>query len=124
MLVPMDATLIEQVILNLLENAIKHSQKGSPIELTVKKTRNSAIFEVSDNGEGISPQELPTLFDGYSTGKDKSSDSSRSLGIGLSICRSIIKAHNGRIEANNKADGGGAVFRFVLPLDGRDLNGQ
>ncbi len=123
LLVPMDATLIEQVIINLLENAIKHSQTGSLIELTVKKTKNSAIFEVSDNGEGISPQDLPTLFEGYSTGKNKSSDSSRGMGIGLSICRSIIKAHNGRIEANNKEDGGGAVFRFILPLDGRDLNG-
>jgi len=121
--VPMDATLIEQVIINLLENAIKHSQQGSKIELTVKKTNQSAVFEVSDNGEGIPVQELPTLFDGYSSGKNRSADSSRGMGIGLSICRSIIKAHNGRIEAKNKT-GGGAILQFVLPLDGRDLNGQ
>ena len=123
LLVPMDATLIEQVIINLLENALKHSAQGSLIELTVKKTGGCAIFEVSDNGEGISPQELPYLFDGYSSGKNKSSDSSRGMGIGLSICRSIIKAHNGRIEAKNKIDGG-AVFRFVLPVDRSEENGK
>lgn len=123
LLVPMDATLIEQVIINLLENAIKHSQQSSLIELTVKKSEDSAVFEVSDNGEGIEAQEFPTLFEGYSSGKNKSSDSSRGMGIGLSICRSIIKAHNGKIEAKNKT-GGGAVFRFILPLDGRNLNEQ
>lgn len=123
LLVPMDATLIEQVIINLLENAIKHSQQGSLIELIVKKSDRDAVFEVSDNGEGISPQELPTVFDGYSSGKNKSSDSSRGFGIGLSICRSIIKAHNGKIEAKNKPDGG-AVFKFILPLDGRISNDQ
>jgi two-component system sensor histidine kinase KdpD len=121
LLVPMDATLIEQVIINLLENAIKHSHQGSLIELTVKKSGDIAAFEVSDNGEGIPAEELPTLFEGYSSAKNKNSDSSRGMGIGLSICRSIIKAHNGKIEAQNK-NGGGAVFRFMLPLDGRNLN--
>jgi len=123
LLVPMDATLIEQVIINLLENAIKHSETGTLIELTVKKSKQEAVFEVSDNGEGIPEQELPTLFDGYSTRKSKTPDSSRGMGIGLSICRSIIKAHNGSIEAVNKK-GGGAVFRFTLPLDGSDLIGK
>lgn len=123
LLVPMDATLIEQVLINLLENAIKHSQQSSFIELTVKKFADSAVFEVSDNGEGISPQELSTLFEGYSAGKNKNADSSRGMGIGLSICRSIIKAHNGRIEAENKA-GGGAVFRFALPIDRGDEGEQ
>ncbi len=123
LLVPMDATLIEQVIINLLENAIKHSETGSPIELIVKKYGDGAIFEIIDNGVGIPVQELPTIFDGFSPGKTKSSDSSRGMGIGLSICRSIIKAHNGKIEAKNKT-GGGAVFRFVLPLDGKVINGK
>jgi two-component system sensor histidine kinase KdpD len=122
LLVPMDATLIEQVIINLLENAVRHSAQGSLIELTVKKSGGSAVFEVGDNGEGIPPQELPAIFDGYS-GKSRSADSSRGMGIGLSICRSIIKAHSGQIEAENKA-GGGAVFRFSLPLGGRDTGGE
>ncbi|MDP4133419.1 MAG: sensor histidine kinase KdpD [Bacillota bacterium] len=121
LLVPMDATLIEQVIINLLENAIKHSKRSSLIELTVKRLGSLAVFEVSDNGEGIPLQELPNLFEGYSSGKDKNADSSRGMGIGLSICRSIIKAHGGKIEAENKAEGG-AVFRFVLPIEGSDIN--
>ena len=115
LMIPMDGTLIEQVIINLLENAIKHSPENSPIHLTVKKSDNIAIFEVSDNGEGISQQDLPSLFDGYSSSKSKSSDSSRGMGIGLTICKSIINAHNGKIEAENKTDGG-AIFRFMLPI--------
>jgi two-component system sensor histidine kinase KdpD len=123
LLVPMDATLIEQVIINLLENAIKHSGQSTIIDLIVKKSGDSAIFEVIDNGEGIPPGELTTIFDGFTTGKNRSSDSSRGMGIGLSICRSIIKAHNGKIEAKNKTEGG-AVFRFILPLNMDDLNGK
>lgn len=117
--VPMDATLIEQVIINLLENAIKHSKQSTLINLTVEKSGGHAIFEISDNGEGIPEQELPTLFDGYSVRKNRSADSSRGMGIGLSICRSIVKAHSGRIEAKNKAEGG-AVFQFSLPLGGKE----
>ncbi len=120
LLVPMDATLIEQVIINLLENAFKHSAKESLIELTVTKDDENAIFEVSDNGKGIAPDELPTLFDGYSSGKNKNPDSSRGMGIGLSICRSIIQAHGGKIEAENKI-GGGANFRFTLPIKGSEI---
>ncbi|MDF2512280.1 MAG: histidine kinase [Herbinix sp.] len=117
--VPMDATLIEQVIINLLENAIKHSEKEAPIEFIVTKDEDYAIFTVSDNGEGITPEEIPYLFEGYSSGKSKTADSSRGMGIGLSICRSIIQAHGGTIEAENKIDGG-AVFRFILPITGSD----
>jgi two-component system sensor histidine kinase KdpD len=122
LLVPMDGTLIEQVIINLLDNAIKHSKEKAFIELKVKKASNSAVFEVSDNGEGIPDQELKTLFDGYYARKNTTVDSSRGMGIGLSICRSIIKAHNGKIEAENKPEGG-ALFRFILPLDGRNIDG-
>ncbi|HHV10018.1 MAG TPA: sensor histidine kinase KdpD [Clostridiales bacterium] len=121
LLVPMDATLIEQVIINLLENAIKNSEKEAPIELLVTKDGENAVFTVSDHGRGISPEELPILFEGYSTGKNKGPDSSRGMGIGLSICRSIIQAHGGKIEAENKA-GGGAIFRFILPITGSDKN--
>jgi two-component system sensor histidine kinase KdpD len=120
LIVPMDATLIEQVIINLLENAIKYSNPGSLVELTVKKAQNTAVFEVSDNGDGIPSQQIPTLFDGYSSERKRSADASRGMGIGLSICRSIVKAHDGTIEAENKA-AGGALFRFVLPVEGEKL---
>lgn len=119
LLVPMDATLIEQVIINLLENAIKHSTKESMIEFIVTRDPDNAIFEISDNGTGIPMDELPKLFDGYSSGKTKSPDSSRGMGIGLSICRSIIQAHGGVIEAENKKEGG-AKFRFTLPMEGSE----
>lgn len=119
LLVPMDATLIEQVIINLLENAIKYSKTGTLIELTVEKSGEYAIFKISDNGEGIPEQHLPTLFEGYSAQKSKGADSSRGMGIGLSICCSIVKAHMGQIQAKNKAKGG-AVLQFMLPLGGKE----
>lgn len=119
LIVPMDATLIEQVIINLLENAIKHSKEEASIELLVTKAGDSAVFTVSDHGKGIAPEEIPTLFEGYSSGKSKTADSSRGMGIGLSICRSIIQAHGGTIDAENNMDGG-AVFRFILPITGSD----
>jgi two-component system sensor histidine kinase KdpD len=117
LVVPMDGTLIEQVLINLLENAVKHSPEDSVIGVEVKKHGNQAVFEVIDNGEGIAEQDLPYLFESYAPNRKRSVDSSRSMGIGLSICMSIIKAHRGKMEAANKK-GGGAVFRFTLPLEG------
>jgi len=115
LMVPMDGTLIEQVIINLVENAIKHSGNDEETEVILRKEGNYAVFEVSDHGEGIAKQEFPHLFESYIPNGKRSSDSSRGMGIGLSICKSIIKAHNGNIEAENKKEGG-ALFRFMLPL--------
>jgi two-component system, OmpR family, sensor histidine kinase KdpD len=114
LMVPMDATLIEQVIINLIENAIKHSGETA-IEVILKKDGNYAVFEVSDNGEGIPDQDFPYLFESYIPNGKRTSDSSRGMGIGLSICMSIVKAHQGKMEACNSADKG-AVFSFTLPL--------
>lgn len=121
LIVPMDGTLIEQVIINLLENAIKHSGDDTVINLLVKKLKNFAIFEVSDNGPGISEQDFPYLFQSFVPSGKRTPDSSRGMGIGLSICMSIVKAHQGKMEAENKNDGG-AVFRFTLPLEGGKFN--
>lgn len=117
LLIPMDGTLIEQVIINLLENAVKHTAPNTVIDLNVKKADDTAVFEVSDNGAGIPKEDLAHIFEGFAVSKGKSSDSSRGMGIGLSLCNSIINAHNGKIEAENKKEGG-AVFRFILPLEG------
>lgn len=119
LLVPMDGTLIEQVLINLLENAIKHSPEDSTIEVEVKKSGHYAVFEVIDNGVGIAEQDFPYLFESYIPNGKRSSDSSRGMGIGLSICMSIIKAHHGKMEAANKKEGG-AVFQFALPLEGSE----
>jgi len=115
LVVPMDGTLIEQVLINLIENAIKHSGKNTLVSVTVKKNNNDAVFEVSDNGYGIPESELPYIFDVISAKVNRSTDSSRGIGIGLSICMSIINAHRGKMEALNKDDGG-AIFRFSLPI--------
>jgi len=117
--VPMDGTLIVQVLINLLENAIKHSPDDSSVEIQVKKNGDWAQFEVLDHGEGISDEDFPYLFTGYVPNGNKSPDSSTGMGIGLSICMTIIKAHNGTMEAQNRQEGG-AVFRFSLPLKERE----
>jgi two-component system sensor histidine kinase KdpD len=112
----MDGTLIAQVIINLLENAIKHSNEEELIEIHLRKQQELALFEVLDNGRGIPKEDIPYLFESFIPGSEKPLDSSRGLGIGLSICMSIIKAHNGRMEAENRSEGG-AAFRFYLPLE-------
>lgn len=120
--VPMDAILVEQVIINLIENSIKHSGiLTSPIQIVVTFDHTHAIFEISDDGIGLKEEDLPKIFDGYSINENKSSDSSRGMGIGLCICKSIINAHSGTISAFNKKTGG-AVFQFTLPLKGEAQN--
>jgi len=118
-MVPMDGTLIEQVLINLLENAIKHSPEDTVVEVIVNKNGQFAVFEVIDYGEGIAEEELPYLFEGYLSNEKHSSDTARGMGVGLSICMSIIKAHRGKMEAVNKK-AGGAIFRFMLPLEGEE----
>ena len=121
LMVPMDGTLIEQVLINLLENAIKHSPENSAVEVEVKLDHQYALFEVRDKGEGIAEEDFPYLFESYVPNGKRSADSSRGMGIGLSICRSIIKAHGGKLEAANR-DEGGAVFLFKLPLEEKKSN--
>ncbi|MEY8355213.1 DUF4118 domain-containing protein [Lachnospiraceae bacterium 54-53] len=113
-MVPMDATLIIQVIINLLENAVYHSNSTEPIRLSVFIRDGYAWFEVRDRGVGIPPERLDTLFDGYTPSPGNSCDSHKGMGIGLSICKTIVAAHNGRITAANEEHG--AVFTFTLPL--------
>jgi two-component system sensor histidine kinase KdpD len=124
LMVPMDATLIEQVIINLLENAVYHAGRENPIDLKVTVQNRRAVFCVSDRGPGIPKEQLRNIFDGYPAEKSKSSDSSRGAGIGLSICMSIVKAHQGQMAAENREDGPGAVFTFTLPLEEAESNGQ
>lgn len=114
LIVPMDAMLIIQVLLNMIENAIKNSDEHTPIHVSVSEQDGFAVFEVIDSGTGISEQNIQELLNGEIVYGNKSSDSSRGMGIGLSICSSIIRAHDGRMEAVNRLEGG-AVFRFMLP---------
>jgi two-component system sensor histidine kinase KdpD len=113
--VPMDGTLIAQVLINLLENAVKFSPESVPIEVSLRKEGSSAVFVVADHGKGIPQEELSTLFSGMRH-EEPSADSSRGMGIGLSICKTIVTAHGGQIGVENLPSGG-AVFRFTLPLE-------
>ena len=101
LMVSMDATLIEQVIINLLENAVKHSHTDRPIELNVTEMSDHIRFEVKDYGTGLREDLLPTLFDGSAGYESGSSDASKGMGIGLSICKTIIHSHGGTITAAN-----------------------
>jgi len=115
LIVPMDATLIEQVLINLMENSIRHSGSPFPLSLRVSRKKSGAVFTIADRGKGIDPSYISDIFDGKPN--KGSSDSSRGLGIGLSICKSIILAHEGKIFAENNSTGG-ASFTFVLPMKG------
>lgn len=120
-LVPMDAILIEQVLLNLLENAVKYSESIKPVELTVLIQEPVIQFQVRDYGIGIRGQDPDSIFDGNSVRKNRSSDTTKGAGIGLSICKTIIHAHNGSLIAINCEDGG-ALFQFTLPFKGEYCN--
>lgn len=115
--IPMDALLIEQVIINLFENAVNHAKGMTELKLDVKVVENNAVFEISDNGCGIPKERMHNLFNGYFEQKNIPADGKRSnMGIGLSVCASIIKAHGGEISAENKSTNG-ALFRFVLGME-------
>lgn len=112
-MLPMDAILIEQVLINLLENAVLHSRSEKPISCYVEESETSVTFHVRDYGIGIPPERKRTLFDGTSYTGNTSADSSRGMGIGLSICKTIIAAHKGTIDANSCEQG--TDFYFFLP---------
>ena len=111
--VPMDDLLIEQVLINLLENAAKYSPPGSPIELTASADAGRLVVDVADRGAGLPPADLDRIFEKFY--RASNAVGRPGAGLGLAICRGIIELHGGTIEARNR-DGGGAVFRFSLPL--------
>ena len=116
LMVPMDARLIGQVLVNLLDNAIKHTQPGEEISVTVSEDKDFAVFTVADRGTGISEQDLPHVFQMFYTTQGKGPDAKRGIGLGLAICESIVTAHGGTIHAQNRRDGKGAEFTFTLPI--------
>ena len=116
-LIPMDAILIEQVIINILENAVQHAEGMTQLILRVFLLNGLAVFEIQDDGCGIREDRLPNIFTGVFPPADRSADSQRrNAGIGLSVCATIVKAHGGDIRAENRRTGG-VVFRFTLALE-------
>lgn len=112
-IVPMDITLIGQVLNNLLENAYFHSESEGPIDLIVTTQGPYISISIKDYGKGIAPELLNTLFDGGGIYKNQTGDGHKGMGIGLSICKTIINAHGGEIHADNHEKG--ARFTFTLP---------
>ena len=116
LLARMDARLIVQVLINLIDNAIKYTPNGSEIEISAVEKDNEIAITVADNGHGIADEIKPRVFDMFYTGAEKIADSRRSLGLGLALCKSIVNAHGGEITvSDNKPHG--AVFTFTLPKE-------
>ncbi|HEU4370598.1 MAG TPA: sensor histidine kinase KdpD [Methylomirabilota bacterium] len=111
-LVPMDDVLIEQVLLNLLDNAVKYTPPGSPIEIIATATDRNLTIEVADRGPGLPPGEEEKVFEKFYRAVRVTAGGA---GLGLAICRGIVQAHGGRIWAQN-LPGGGVAFLFTLPI--------
>lgn len=116
LLVKVDTHLIMQVIINILDNAIKYTQKNSNILVSLEKKDGMAVVSIADNGPGIAETEKEFVFDMFYSGAKNLADSHRSLGLGLALCKSIICTHGGEIwlEDNQPT---GVVFAFSLPIE-------
>jgi two-component system, OmpR family, sensor histidine kinase KdpD len=110
-LVPIDAVLIEQVLVNVLDNAVKHTPPGSPIDISAATAGRFVTVEIADRGPGVAPGDEERVFDKFYRGRAPGPGA----GLGLTICRGIVEAHRGRMWAENRS-GGGARFRFTIPL--------
>ena len=111
-LVRIDAALIEQALVNMLENAARHTPPGTLVSIRAQSMDNELVVTVEDFGPGIEAQEIDKLFTKFEHGRTYSSG----VGLGLAICRAILQLHNGKVWADNLLDGG-IAFRFSLPLD-------
>ena len=120
-LVKADARLIMQVIINIVDNAFKYTQKGSEITITTQKMKDKAVVRIADNGPGIPDDIKPLVFDMFYSGAKNMADSRRSLGLGLALCKSIITAHGGELELSDNMPHG-AVFTFSLPIEEVNLH--
>ena len=126
---PMDSKLIQQTIINLIDNAHKHSPAGEPIEVILEDNKDDTVsVTVKDHGTGIKQEDLPLLFSTFYTTHSREDDKVRGFGLGLPIAEAIMKAHGGSISARNNPDEKGAQFTITLPQtmdepDHTDQNG-
>lgn len=116
LVVKVDAKRIIQVMINLVDNAIKYTPPGSTIQVVAHKEEENVAIEVRDNGPGIEDEQKAKIFTMFYTGGDTVADGRRGMGLGLALCKSIVEAHGGRLEViDNKL--GGTIFRFTLKLE-------
>ena len=121
LLVRVDAGLIVQVLINLVNNAVKYTPAGSNIRITAIPRENMAEICVSDNGPGIPNELKERVFEMFFTGGNPIGDSRRSLGLGLALCQAIIHAHNGEMTLKENSPHG-CIFSFTVPLSEVNLN--
>lgn len=121
LLVRIDARLIVQVLINLVDNALKYTPPGSRIDIGWKRQGRSVLVSVADNGPGISDEAKPHVFDMFYSASNKIADSRRSLGLGLALCRSIVRAHGGEITVTDNRPHG-TVFTFSVPAGEVELH--
>ena len=114
LLAKIDARLIVQVIINLVDNAIKYTPKGSEIQIYAKKETEWVVVDVADTGNGISDEEKERVFEMFFIGSNTVADSRRSIGLGLFLCKSIVEAHGGKMMLFDNVPHG-SIFRFMLP---------
>jgi two-component system sensor histidine kinase KdpD len=110
-LVSFDPLLVEQVLVNLLDNALRYTSKGSPLKLSAEIKEDFLVVELTDQGPGVPPGDEERIFEKFVRG------AGGGIGLGLAICRAIVNAHGGRIWAENQP--GGALFGFTLPIEGK-----
>lgn len=115
-LIPLDDVLIEQVLINILENAVKYTPPRSPIEISAREEAGSVLVEIADKGPGLPPGDEQRIFDKFYRGER--ADGRQGAGLGLAIAQAIVEAHGGRIWAENLPTGG-AAFRWTLPMGER-----
>jgi K+-sensing histidine kinase KdpD len=115
LLVPGDPALVESVLVNLLENALKFSPPGTPVEIAARREGDSVAVEVRDGGPGFPDGERERIFDRYFRGA--AGTAAPGWGLGLAVCRAVVRVHGGTIVARNRP-GGGGVVRFTLPAEG------
>lgn len=111
-----DARLIVQVVVNIVDNALKYTPSGSHIDITAAREDDKVAVTIADDGPGVPPEVGERVFDMFFSGSNRAADSRRSLGLGLALCRSIITAHGGIISLSQNQPHG-AVFRFTLPAE-------
>ncbi len=121
LLAQMDARLISQVIINLVDNAIKYTPAGSVIRISAKKQDRAILVSVADNGPGIPEEQKARVFDMFFTGNTKVADCRRSMGLGLALCKSIIAVHGGDVTLTDNSPSG-CVFTFTLPASEVKIN--
>lgn len=120
-LLDVDALLVEQLLINLLENAIRYTPTDRSIDLVASSARGKVQVSVRDNGPGIPPGDEEKVFEKFYRGASHAHDSARGVGLGLAICKAVIEAHGGKIVAKNR-EKGGADFTFSLPVSHQSLD--